>query len=196
MAQSVIILQYKVFMDKRNYSAEGIILSRKNYGEADRILTIFTKYSGKNRVIAKGVRKMSSRKRGSLELFSHIKFFAAYGKGLDIMTEVEEKNSFSAWRGNLQRVAVAYHLSEVVEKLTPEGQEHKEIFELVKKSYLDLKNIEYNSLPYFVSSFKIAVLEELGFIERNKKMPENLDSFIEDLINGKLKTKRFLLQAK
>jgi len=45
---------------------EGIILKRRNLGEADRILTVFTLHKGKLPVLAKGVRRPKSKKRGSL----------------------------------------------------------------------------------------------------------------------------------
>lgn len=183
-------------MDKHSYSAEGIILSRRNYGEADRILTIFTKSAGKNRVIAKGVRKISSRKRGSLELFSHIRYFAVYGKGMDILTEVEEKNSFSGWRNDLQRVGIAYHLAEVLERLTPEGQEQHTLFDLLRESYISLKNLDILAVYPFTQNFKIKVLEELGYIEKKEDAPKNIDAFIEDIIDNRLRTKKFLLSTK
>ncbi len=181
-------------MDKRNYSSEGIILSRKNFGEADRLLTVFTKYHGKARLIAKGIRRTTSRKRGSLELFAYVKFFAANGKNMDVLTEVEEKNNFSLWREDLMLVATAYHLAEVVERLTPEREEHKKVFELLLDAYENLEKLDYWAIFPFVQSFKVRILEELGFLERDKPIPANLDHYIEDLINGKLRTRKFMAQ--
>jgi DNA repair protein RecO (recombination protein O) len=181
-------------VDKRNYSSEGIILSRKNFGEADRLLTIFTKYHGKTRLVAKGIRRTSSRKRGSLELFAYVKFFAANGRNMDVLTEVEEKNNFSHWRTDLTLVAVAYHLAEVVERLTAEREEHKKVFELLLDAYENLEKLDYWAIYPYVQSFKVRILEELGFLERNMPEPKNLDVYIEDLINGKLKTRKFMAQ--
>ena len=73
-------------MKLRTYSSEGIVLSRKNYGEADRILVILSKNFGKLSLLAKGIRKIKSKKRGSLEIFCQIKFSAVNGHGFDIMT--------------------------------------------------------------------------------------------------------------
>ncbi len=179
-------------MDKRNYKTEGIILSRRNFGEADRLLTIFTKHYGKTRLVAKGIRRITSRKRGSLELFGYISFYAARGRSIDILTEVEEKNNFAIWRTDLMYIAVAYHLAEVVERLTPEQEEHKEIFALLLDAYDNLEKLDYWAIFPFVQSFKVRVLEELGFLERDKPIPKNLDLYIEDLINGKLKTRSFM----
>ena len=46
----------------RSYRAEAIVLKHHDWGEADRILTVFTREHGKLRVIAKGVRKIRSRR--------------------------------------------------------------------------------------------------------------------------------------
>ena len=178
-------------MNTRHYSTEGVILKRKNFGEADRLLTLFSKHYGKVKVVAKGVRRPSSRKRGSLELFNHVKCFVARGRNLDIVTEVEIMENFSSWRKDLVKVGVAYHLAEVVERLTAEHQEHREVFELLKGAYRRLGNQGYWEHYDFINSFKLRVLQELGFLERGREH-KDLDSFIEDLINGSLRTKRFL----
>lgn len=183
-------------MHERTYATEGIILGRRNFGEADRILTIFTKHYGKMRVLAKGVRRPTSRKRGSLELFNHVRMFLVKGHNLDLITEVESKNTFSSWRKDLTKVAVAYHLAEVVARLTPEHQEHKDIFDLLHNAFSNLSGLDYWALYLFIQNFKVHVLEELGYLERDKAAPKNLDIYIEDLINGQLRTKRFLAQIK
>lgn len=167
-------------------------MARKNYGEADRLLTVFSKHYGKLRAVAKGIRRPTSRKKGSLELFSYVRLFLAKGRNLDIITDAEIKNNFSSWRKDLTKVGVAYHLSELVTRLSPEHQEHKEVFDLLLTSFQNLSDIDYWDLYSFIQSFKIRLLEELGFLERSKTEPKNLDFYIEDLINGQLKTKRFL----
>lgn len=179
-------------MRDRTYFTEAIVLARKNYGEADRLLAVFSKHYGKLRVIAKGIRRPTSRKKSALELFSHVRLFLAKGKNLDIVTDAEVKRNFSAWRKDLTKVGVAYHLSELVTRLSPEHQEHKEVFDLLLASFQALSDLDYWSLYPFIQSFKVRLLEELGFLERGKPEPKNLDFYIEDLINGQLKTKRFL----
>lgn len=179
-------------MRDRTYSTEGIILARRNYGEADRFLTIFTKHYGKIRVIAKGIRRINSRKRGSLELFNYVKLFLAKGHSLDIITEVETKNIFSLWRKDLTKVAVAYHLCEVIAKLTAEHQENKEIFGLLLNAFDRLETLRFWEIYPFIQNFKVRTLEELGFLERDKGVPKDLDDYIEELINGSLRTRNFL----
>ena len=56
----------------RRYTTEAIVLSRFDFGEADRILTLITPGSGKLKAIAKGIRRPTSRIGGSLEPFAEL----------------------------------------------------------------------------------------------------------------------------
>src|SRR3989344_4382805 len=134
-------------MHPRHYSSEGFVLSRVKYGEADRIITIFSRKYGKISMIAKGVRKLASRKRGALENFSSIKFSAASGKNLDILTEVEIINSYENIRNNLKKVALAYYFSEVIVKITREDEVNETLFDLLAK-YLEIlgKDVQLKKL--------------------------------------------------
>lgn len=183
-------------MRQRTYSTEAVILARRNFGEADRLVTLFSKHYGKLRVLAKGVRRPKSRKRGDLETFNQVRLLLARGRNLDIITETELKNSFSSWRKNLARIGVAYHLAEVVNRLTAEEQESKQIFDLLVDSFSKLSTAPLPKLYSFAQKFKIRVLEELGYLEKGKPFSKNLDTYIEDLINGRLRTKNFLERLK
>jgi recombinational DNA repair protein (RecF pathway) len=67
---------------ERLYRTEAIVLRRSDLGEADRLLTLYTPEWGKLRVIAKGVRKPTSRKSGHVELFTHSRLLIARGRNL------------------------------------------------------------------------------------------------------------------
>lgn len=177
-------------MIPRSYKTEGIILARRNFGEADKILTILTRYHGKIRAVAKGVRKTTSRKRGSLELFNSVIIFLVKGKTFDIITEAEVVDGFGSWRRDLLRVGIAYHLAEVVNKLTREGQEAKEVYQLLTEFYTRLSNKDLD-VASLVDGFKKRVLTELGFLSSSHEVV-NLDHYIEELSQSKLKTSRFL----
>lgn len=174
------------------YKTEGIILKRRNFGEADKILTIFSKHYGKIRAIAKGIRKITSRKAGSLELFNLCKFVFTKGKNLDIISEVEVLNNFSFWRKNLKKVGIAYYFCELVDKLTPEGQVNKAIFELLKNFLLKM---EIANESGFLRSFEEHLLEELGFgipLEF-KKRRGSLKPYIESITEKEIQTPKLLL---
>ncbi len=169
----------------KTYKTEGIILKRTNYGEADRILTIYTKHYGKIKALAKGVRRITSRRGGNVELFNQATLFLNKGRNFDILTEAQVVNSFKSWRQNLKKVAVAYYFCELVDKLTPEEQPNQRVFQLLSRF---LGKIGTASLPELSRSFEETLLKELGFgvPEKLKKQSGSLRAYIESIIEKKL----------
>lgn len=115
----------------RLYRTEAIILKRSRLGEADRLLTLYTPYRGKCRVIAKGVRKPTSRKAGHLEILCHSKLLLARGRSLDIVTQAETVNAFPNLRADLTKTSRAYYVVELMDRFTVEGIENYPLFELL-----------------------------------------------------------------
>ena len=92
------------------YKTEGIILSQKKIGEADKLLAIYTKDRGKIFCIAKGARKPLSRKTGHIELGNWCKLYIAQGKNLDILTEAILIKNFGGDNTSEQKSNMIYHL--------------------------------------------------------------------------------------
>lgn len=171
-----------------SYRTEAIILKRINFGEADRILTIFTKHYGKIKAIAKGVRKVTSRKGGSLELFNHCALFLAEGRNLDILTEAQVINSFPAVREDLKRISQAYCIVELVDQLTPERQANRQLFDLLVETLAKLSNCPTARL---ITDFQRELLETLGFWSEKLEKERDLRYYIENIIERKLRSPDF-----
>lgn len=174
-------------MKQRTYSSEGIILKRSNFGEADRILIVFSKRYGKITLLAKGIRKLGSRKRGHLEIFSKVKFSAVTSTGFDILTEAEAISNFTKLRLNLNRVTLAYYFCEVLNKITKEDEKHDELFDLLENSLKELETA--NNLKTLRKDFIVNLLIELGYWPENKKMIDH-DSELEDVLERKINSLR------
>lgn len=179
---------------RRTFKTEGVILKRTNFGEADRIVTVFSKHYGKIVCLAKGIRKMASRKRGNLEIFNQVILFVVSGKGLDIITETELVNSFSTWRQSLPKIAIAYEICEMIDKLTVEGSEQEEVYDLLTESLKQIGNLEQDELPTLANVFGEKLIQLLGFWPRNKPFPENFNAIllVEQIMEKELKSKKFL----
>jgi DNA repair protein RecO (recombination protein O) len=170
----------------RTYKTEGIVLKRINFSEADKILTVFSKHYGKLSCIAKGVRKLTSRKSSSLELFNQSALFLHKGKNLEVITETTLLNSFSGFRKNLKKVAVAYHLTELVDKMLKEEQDNIHVYSLLKNSLkqLEAKDVNLNDLRI---DFKTKLLKFTGFGLPDSLKEQFLDKHIEKIIEKRLK---------
>src|ERR1700694_2435048 len=97
----------------RVYSTEAIVLRRTDYGEADRILTLFTPRQGKVRAIAKGARRTNSRPAGHRELFARTQSLLASGRELDIVTQAEARERLDHLRDDLWHATAAWHMAEM-----------------------------------------------------------------------------------
>lgn len=180
----------------RSYKTQGIIIKRINFGEADRILTIFTKRYGKIKAIAKGVRRITSRRGGNLEVFNLVTVFLTEGRNFEIVTEAEVVKSFLNLRKNLKKVGLAYYFCELVESLCPEKQENERVFELLSKILEDLEEEreireirEMGGKKYF----EINLLKELGYLSRDSGYKDfNLKIYLENILQRKLKSERVL----
>lgn len=168
---------------------EGIVLKRKNYGEADRILTVLTRNYGKMSVKAIGVRKISSKRSSHIEPLNHVVCTLYKGKGMPILTEITTKENFSLLKTDLQRIGFAYHLCELVDGLCPEGQENGRVFDLLRNVLSDLTGrVE---LAVRIHEFEVALLTTLGYWS-DQSANLNTSYVIESILERKLKTVRML----
>ncbi len=117
------------------YKSEAVILKRMNLGEADKILTIFTPNFGKLRVVAKGVRKVTSRLAGHVELFTRSQMLLAKGRNLDIVTQSETVDAYRPLHDDLSRIAHASYAAELLDKLTPDALEHYPSYKLIVETF-------------------------------------------------------------
>lgn len=181
----------------RLYKAEGVILSRRNVGEADRILTVFTKEYGKVRLIAKGIRRVNSRRAPHLEIFTRCALMIHRGTLLDSVTEVTPIDVFERVRTDLDRVSIAYLYCELVSVLLAEHQEHADIYTSLVTALTDLnKDGPIDRLQS--REFTLDLLWTLGFLPRTKRLSgAKLQSFVESIAERRLrvpKMVRHLLQ--
>ncbi|MFC1627230.1 DNA repair protein RecO [Patescibacteria group bacterium] len=175
-------------MTPRSYKAEAIVIKRINYSEADRLITAFTKKYGKLKLIAKGIRKPTSRKKGHLELFTQVKLQIARTKTFHIITEAETINSFPELRKNLNRVRIAYLLAELISQLTVRQQEHPEIYQLLLQALTTLNSQQ--APKDFILNFEKQLLEYLGFGLPKTITRQSLESHIASITDQNLNSKK------
>lgn len=102
-----------------------------DFKEADRILTLYSKEQGKLSVIAKGIRKTTSRLGYGLDHLSHVRLMLAHGRTLDVVTGVELIDGHLPLAGNVEAYSYASHIAELVNRLTQDRQENRRIFDLL-----------------------------------------------------------------
>jgi len=121
--------------NSRLYVTDAIVLSRFDYGEADRIMTLFTPVHGKFKAIAKGVRRTKSRLGGSLEPLAELRVALARGRTFDVVTQVQVSHAWLRLRDSLECAATAWYLAELADRSLEERHEAEGLYALLRRSY-------------------------------------------------------------
>lgn len=149
---------------ERLYRAEGIVLKRQDFGEADRLLTVLTPDHGKMRAVAKGVRRTVSRKAGHVELFTQTQLLLAKGRSMDIITQAQAVNLFRPLHDSLLRFTYASYMAELVDKFMEEGDAAPEVYHLLRDSLGQLVAEDRDDrLPLLARFFELRLLSLVGF---------------------------------
>ncbi len=148
---------------QRLYRTPVIVLKRRDYAEADRLLTVFTPELGKLVLLAKGVRKTLSRKSGHVELFTYSNFLVARGRTWDLVTQAETIEPFVGLRGDLLRLAYAYYVTELLDGFTEERDSHPPLFRLLLETLARLASLDETSLPLAVRYYEMRLLSLAGY---------------------------------
>ena len=147
--------------ENRTFRATAVVLRHVEYGEADRILTLFTLEKGKIQAIAKGVRKIRSRKAGHLEPFTRVALFLAKGRNLAIVTQAEALESYPGIRADLTRTALAAYVIELLDRFTQEEGENRQLFHMLVDTLGRLNQDEQPETV--VRYYEVQLLDLLGF---------------------------------
>ncbi len=140
---------------------EAIVIAHRELGEADRIVRIFSRENGKLNTLAKGVRKIHSRKAPHLEPFTQTSLVLARGQSFWIITQADTVNAFPQIREDLTRTTDASYVLELVDKVSAEEQPEPELFRLVLDTLNRINDSAdtFNAMRYFEFRF----LDAAGF---------------------------------
>lgn len=168
------------------YTVEGIILRKRNIRDIDRIYTIFTKEYGKIHVCAKGIRKITSKRAGHLELFHQVKLTLHKGYTFDIITEAASVACDDTFGKDLRAITFGYIICELVDKLLPDKQEHTDVFYLLEQVFRQLST-DHDLPEAILDVFTTRLLHILGYLERSRTIAGlEAVSYVENIIEKRL----------
>src|SRR5689334_24284143 len=111
---------------------DGIVLRSIRYGEADRVLHLYTPDRGRIGAIAKGVRRTRSRFGGRLEPFFRLRLVLHEGRSdLLTVTSAETVDGFARLRADGPALDAAARACDAVTRLFETGEPHPEVFNLL-----------------------------------------------------------------
>ncbi len=143
--------------------AEAFVLRSHPFRSSSLVVTFFSREFGKLKGVAKGVRKEALANPSSYEPFTlvEIVFYEKLRSDLHLISEVSILESFEGLRSNLESLAVAYYLAELVDQLTEPQDPHEKIFKLLDFAFRNLSTLD----PQFITRFfEIQLLSEIGLL--------------------------------
>jgi len=129
-----------------HYRTRGFIIKKNDRGEASQVFTVFTEDFGKLKFLAKAVRKIKSKLRGGLKLFSLSEIEFIQGKAYKTLTDTKTRENFDKIPKSLIRLKIAYKIAEVSDKLLREEEKDQQIWNLFSETFQRLNS--GSRLPY------------------------------------------------
>ncbi len=146
------------------YRTKGIILRRRNVGEADRLYSILTLGRGKITAKARGVRRATSKQSGHLEPFYLTSFALISTRGMELVTQASVEEDFPLIHASLEKIGIAARFAELVDKLTEEHQPVPGVFELLLQALIIIEQTDFSDIPaLFPRIFDLKLMSELGY---------------------------------
>jgi len=167
-----------------HYRTKGFILRKNDVWEADIIFTVFTENFGKLGILGRAIRKIKSKLRSGMRLFSLANVEFIQGKTYKTLTDVSLIEGFPNIRKDLKRLKIAYDIAEILDSLVRGEEKDKEIWNLLRGTFQTLNKSSISvkecwlAYYYFLWNF-LAILgyrPELKFcsICQKKLTPKNL----------------------
>ncbi|MBR4153578.1 MAG: DNA repair protein RecO [Selenomonadaceae bacterium] len=116
------------------FTVEAIVLDTKNFGDSNKVVTLFSKEYGKLEANAYGCRRSRSPISGAMQMFNHISAELSRGSQVDTIREADILNFYDALTKDLERLAYASLFFEIVNRMTLPHEQSLETFYLLKNS--------------------------------------------------------------
>jgi DNA repair protein RecO (recombination protein O) len=146
---------------ERVLRVEAVVLRHSDWGEADRLLSLYTREAGKLRAVAKGARKLRSRKAGHLEPFTRVTLMLARGHDFWIVTQAETVEAYLPLREDLVRTGYAAYVIELLDRFSYEEGENRSTYSLLVDTLQRLSGGEdtFQAVRYY----EIRLMDSMGF---------------------------------
>lgn len=168
------LFSQKCYNSLMEYKFHGIILSKNDVGETDRIYTVYSLEAGKVRLAAKGVRKPNARLAGNLEPVSFAEIFVAKNRGQGNITGAVPADGFMEIKKNLAAIEKVFYIFKIFSKLVVDEEKDEKIFQLLLE-YLQVmdKTVEESGdelkMDILTFGFIFKLLRFLGYGLEMKK---------------------------
>lgn len=170
-----------------SFSDTGIVIRSVDAGEADKYISIITENHGLQDFIARGARRLTSKKAPHLDLFNLVKFQSGRGDHPRFLEQVETVSYYPGVKKDFSKVGLCLTIIEILQNTLPVDVEDREIF-LSTKSFLEAieKSDSEKENNRLGRKFGLFILRHLGY--PLPKLPETakLTTYFESIMSKKL----------
>ena len=154
-----------VLQRSSTYKAEGVVLSRRDLGDADRIVTLFTREFGRRRLVARGSRRPTSQLAPHIELFTRVRLMGVVGANLDVLTQAQSLETYQRFRSDLAAFAAAGWAVELLDGLSEDGEAAPDAYAALTAFLRALNGATADPEP-LLSALAINLLDMHGYAPR------------------------------
>jgi len=146
----------------KTYRAEGLVVKNIPFGEANLLVTLYSKQSGKLKAVAKGARRSNSKMVGHFEPLTVAKLSLARGRNLDIVNQVEVTENFSSLKSDLTTLARGLYVAELVDGFGSEANSNQRLYDLAVETLEAIQ--QHPSWELILRRFELHLMRVSGFM--------------------------------
>lgn len=172
---------------KPAFTDVGIVLRSVDFFEADRLVGILSHYHGYQEYLAKGARRLNSKKAPHLDLLNQVKFQIGRGNSPQMLIQAEAINYFPEIKKSLEKTRFSLTVSEVITNLVAPEEEDKEMYLSLSNFFISLNLAgSPDEVASLVSRFGQYIIKHLGYPPPNTFTTPDLTTYFETLISKRL----------
>ncbi len=113
------------------YQVEAILVAVRDWGDADKMVTLFSREFGKIIAFANGARRPKNPLASGMQMFTHLEVTLTSGKNCDSIKQCEIKHAFRQIQEDFNCMAYGSFIAELTAELCPERQPEAHVFDLL-----------------------------------------------------------------
>jgi len=148
------------------YQTEAIVLSKRNFGEAEQFISFYTKEFGNVRAVARGVRLLKSKLCSFLDHLSLVKIGLVRGKEFWRIVDAEEFEAMKSIKNNPAKFSVLSKIGSLLNRLAVGEEKSYDLWNSLNKNiiFLERTQLSNNNLKNFEIVTVLNILKELGYV--------------------------------
>jgi DNA repair protein RecO (recombination protein O) len=168
-------------MSHHIYHTQAIVISSRNYGEANKILTLYTRELGLIRAVVQGIRLSKSKLRFALADYSLARVDLVKGREVWRVTSATYVKSFGSLTQTIPGVSILSHTVKLLERLLPGEDPHENIFDDVVTAYeyLTLHNDKREFFEVTELCLVLRILKSLGYISTKEEYKTHVEGVFD-----------------